>query len=153
MFIVWEEKEQGAKSHIGLKGADGIKAGSSSAGLKSLDSANKESRSPSHGAVLSFANTKLAASVSGCLSNTGCSFTLWLGHVPSESGSGHGVYVRLWELSCCWWVVVGAGDRYLSLLLMSWTFPDRISENGLEMCLDSRGREPQKCDFLHVSLA
>lgn len=68
------KKEQGAKSHIGLRRADGRSSGSKLASIRQglghsfgVCSANKEQRSPSGGTALSSANTKLAASLSGCL--------------------------------------------------------------------------------------
>lgn len=92
MFIVWEKRSRELKVTLSIKGPTAI-AQDQSWPLR-LEFAHGfcvplcQQRAPeSGGTVLSSANTKLGASLSGCLlfvSSTGCSFTLRLERVPLQ---------------------------------------------------------------------
>lgn len=106
-----KKKKQEGKCHTGLKRADGGSSGSKRASRSGLGVAafgfcfaNKEHRSPSGGTVLGFANTKLAASLSGCL----LSLQLWLFIYP-VAGAGPLAGVRVTALSLCH--LRGGGSR------------------------------------------
>lgn len=72
MFIVWEKRSRQLKVTLDLKGPTAIAQDQSWPILGRVlvfgfSFANKEQWSPSGGTLLSFANTKLAASLRGCL--------------------------------------------------------------------------------------
>ena len=116
MFIVWEKKKQAAKSHIGLTRGDGCSSGSRLAsprpGLVTASgfcSPNKGQWSVSVETVLSIANTKLAASLRGCLLLIEHWLFIYLviWACPLAGFFGHVALVELLKFVLSWgWMVV-----------------------------------------------